>query len=48
MDSFDKFDNTELPGKDEFYSILNNEHISDDEYKHAQNLWKKIQVKNDG
>lgn len=36
MDSFDKFDETELPIKDEFYSILNNEHISDDDYKHAQ------------
>ena len=37
MDSFDKF-NEKLPPKEEFYSILKNEHISDEEYQHAQNV----------
>ena len=32
MDSFNKFDKTELPTKEEFYSILNDEHITDDQY----------------
>ena len=32
MDSFDKF-NEKLPMKEEFYSVLNNEHISDEDYK---------------
>ena len=32
MDSFDKFNETELPKKKDFYSILNNEHITNDQY----------------
>lgn len=37
MDSFDKFNETELPKQeDHFYSILNNENITDDKYNHAQ------------
>ena len=38
MDSFEKFDE-KLPSKEEFYSILNDEDITDDQYKHAQNVW---------
>ena len=37
MDSFDKF-TEKLPAKKEFYSIFNDEHISDEDYKHAQNV----------
>ena len=47
MDSFDKF-NENLPKKEEFFSILNNEHISDEEYKHAQNVWNTFSLKNMG
>ena len=47
MDSFDKF-NYKLPTKEEFYSILNDEHISDEDYQHAQNVWKKFNLKNMG
>ena len=35
MDSFEKFNQTELPTKDQFYSILNDQHITDDEYDHC-------------
>ena len=38
MDSFEKFDKTELPKKEKVYSILNDEHITDDQYKHAQDV----------
>ena len=47
MDSFDKFDE-KLPTKENFYSILNNQHISDDEYKHAQTVWSTFSLKNMG
>ena len=36
MDSFEKFNQTELPTKDQFYGILNDQHITDDEYDHAK------------
>ncbi|XP_068685106.1 uncharacterized protein [Montipora foliosa] len=47
MDSFDKF-NEKLPPKEEFYSILNDEDITDDQYKHAQNVWNTFDLKNMG
>ena len=47
MDSFDKF-NEKLPSKEDFFSILNDTHISDDEYKHTQNVWEIFNLKNMG
>ena len=44
MDCFHKFDDTQLPSKEEFYSELNNEHISDDDYEHAKKVWKKFKL----
>ena len=48
MDSFEKFNQTELPTKDQFHSILNNQHIADDEYDHAKKVWKTFKLKNMG
>ena len=48
MDSFEKFDQMELPTKDQFYSILNNQHITDDEYDHAKKVWKAFKIKTMG
>ena len=48
MDSFQKFEETELPTQEQFYSILNNEHISADDYQHAQNVWKMFNMKSMG
>ena len=48
MDSFEKFNETELPNKDSFYSILNDEHITEDDYKHAIKVWNTFKLKNIG
>ena len=48
MDSFKRFNETKLSQKEEFYSILNDQHISDDDYKHAKCVWKGFQLKNMG
>ena len=34
--SFEKFDQTELPAKEQFYSVLNDQHITNNEYNHAK------------
>ena len=47
MDSFEKFDE-QLPEKEDFFSILNNEHITDEDYKHALNVWETFSLKNMG
>ena len=38
MDSWKRFNEKELPSKDKFYSTLNLEDISDDDYAHAINV----------
>ena len=48
MDSFEKFNQTELPNKDQFYSILNNQHVTDDEYDHANKVWNTFMIKTMG
>ena len=48
MDSFEKFNLKELPTKDQFYSILNDEHITDDEYIHAKEVWDTFYIKTMG
>ena len=48
MDSFEKFNQTELPAKDQFYSILNDQDITDDEYDHAKKVWNTFMIKTMG
>ena len=45
MDSFAKFNEKELPSKDQFYSILNDQHITDDEYNHAKEVWNTFMIR---
>ena len=47
MDCFDKF-NEKLPPKEDFYSIMNNEHITNKDYQHAQKVWETFNIKNMG
>ena len=48
MDNWRKFDKTTLPPKEAFYSNLNLENISDEDYAHAQKLWQVFEIKNRG
>ena len=40
MDSFDRFQETELPLIEKFHSSLTDESISQKDYQHAQKVWK--------
>ena len=48
MDSWENFDETTLPPKEDFYSKLNLEGISDEDYAHAQKLWNVFEIKSRG
>ena len=48
MDSFEKFEETKLPNKEDFFSILNNKGISDEDYQHAQNVWNEFSLSSMG
>ena len=48
MDSFSKFNDTELPQREDFYSLLKGENISEDDYSHAQNVWNTFNLQNMG
>ena len=45
VSSLDKLSETQLPSKEEFYSHLNDEDISDDDYKHAIRVWNTFKCK---
>ena len=45
MDSWARFSETSLPDKQVFYSKLNDEHITENEYAHAQKVWETFECK---
>jgi hypothetical protein len=45
VESFEKFNDPKLPPKEAFYSRLTREQISDEDYEHAQIVWKKFDCK---
>ena len=45
MDSFEKFHQTELPTREQFYSILNDQHITNGENDHARKVRKMFNIK---
>ncbi|XP_072039716.1 uncharacterized protein [Amphiura filiformis] len=45
VNSLEKLQETSLPPKDAFYSKLNEEHISDEDYEHAQKVWDTFGMK---
>ena len=45
MDSLEKLEETKLPPKEAFYSRLNDENISDEDYAHAKKVWETFNMK---
>ena len=48
MDSWERFSEISLPSKEDFYSNLNMEDISDIDYRHASNVFKGFKLENLG
>ena len=48
MDDWEKFNETSLLEKEDFYSHLNMEDITDADYVHAKNVCKDFEIKNLG
>ena len=48
MDSPSKFNDTRLPKREDFYSLLTDEDINDDDYQHAAEVWNTFEIKNMG
>ena len=48
MDNWNKFNENKLPDKDEFYSKLNMDGVSDKDYEHACKVWREFGIKNMG
>ena len=45
FDNFGRLSSTSLPPKEAFHSILNDSDITEEDYKHAQNVWKTFNMK---
>ena len=45
MDEWERFNETKLPDKEKFCSSLNNKHIKEKHYGHAQNVWEEFECK---
>ena len=48
MSSWDKFEESQLPPIEAFYSNLNMTNVSEDDYPHAQKIWKEFRIRNLG
>ena len=44
MDTLERLKETKLPPREAFYSKLNNEDISDEDYAHAQKVWRVFKM----
>ena len=48
MDSWERFNETSIAPKKAFYSELNLEDITDEDYGHGQKVWDVFEIKNQG
>ena len=45
VDFLERLDETQLPPRNAFYSRLNDSSISEEDYEHAQTVWKEFNCK---
>ena len=48
MSSWDRFEESQLPPIEAFYSNLNITNVSEDDYQHVQRVWKEFRIRNLG
>ena len=48
VDSWKRFEKQSLPDKESFYSNLNKEGVTDEDYAHAQKVWDALKIKHLG
>ncbi|CAH1109243.1 unnamed protein product [Psylliodes chrysocephalus] len=48
ISNLNKLNDTQLPSKEQFYNRLCDEHISDERYANARNVWQSFTIKNLG
>ena len=48
MNSWEKFNETSLPNKKDFYRCLNKENITDIDYRHAKRIFEELEMNNLG
>ena len=48
MDSSEKFNDTQLPERKDFYSLLTDDDISESDYRRAQEVWNTFRIKDVG
>ena len=48
MSSWDRFEESQLPPVESFYSNLNMTNVSEDNYEHVQRVWKEFGIRNLG
>ena len=48
IDSWDRFEEMNLPSKDSFYSALSMSGVSETDYEHARKIWREFGINNMG
>ena len=48
MSSWDRFEESQVPPMEAFYSNLNMTNVNEDNYEHAQRVWKEFGIRNLG
>ncbi|KFM71739.1 hypothetical protein X975_17934, partial [Stegodyphus mimosarum] len=48
MDDMQKFEDKFLPPREKFFNLLNEQHVTENDYEHAKNVWNTFDIENMG